>query len=153
MTKTSLNICQLNWLNEEEIFDQTSQDQWLTLVNGIRSSNRLMKFLVRLLMKFLVRYQLILEYVKIKNLLPIRLEVSIRAKSWLGYCPYKSFPFFSPFGLFEISDQLFNFSLSDFYVFNFHFRSPANLYYMFSIVISSATRYVISIISVFSHFD
>ena len=145
MTKTSLNICQLNWLNEEEIFDQTSQDQWLTLVNGIRSSNRLMKFLVR--------YQLILEYVKIKNLLPIRLEVSIRAKSWLGYCPYKSFPFFFRFGLFEISDQLFNFSLSDFYVFNFHFRSPANLYYMFSIVISSATRYVISIISFFSHFD
>ena len=52
----------------------------------ILSSNRLMKFLIC--------YQLILEYVKIKNLLSIRLEVSVRIKTWLGYCPYKSFLFF-----------------------------------------------------------
>ena len=33
------------------------------------------------------------------------------------------------------------------FVFNFHFRSPADLPYMFSIVISSTTHYVISTIS------
>ena len=145
MIKTCLSICQLNWSNEEEIFHRTSRDQWLTIVKGILSSNRLMKFLIR--------YQLILEYVKIKNLLSIRLEVSMRISLWLGYCPYKSFLFFFSFGLFEIFVQLFSFSLSDFYVFNFHFRSPANLSYMFSIVTSNTTRYLISMILIFSHFD
>ena len=89
---------------------------------------------------------------KIKNHLSIRLEVFIRIKPRLGYCPYKKCSlFFFSFGLFEIFFQLYNYSLSgwvrwDFYVFNFHFLSPANLSYMFSIVISSTSHYVISII-------
>ena len=67
----------------------------------ILSSNRLMKFLIR--------YQLILEYVKIKNLLSIRLEVCIWIKPWLGYCPYKVFSIFS-FHLAYLR-FLFNFSI------------------------------------------
>ena len=64
----------------------------------------------------------------------------------------KSFQFFFSFSLFEIFVQLLNFSLSCwvgwvFYVFNFHFPSPANLSYIFSIVISRTTHYVISVIS------
>ena len=86
--KTGLNICQLNRLNGEEILDRASWDQWLTIVKIILSSNRIMKFLIR--------YQLILEYVNIKNLLSTRLDVFIRIMSWLGYCycPYKVFSFF-----------------------------------------------------------
>ena len=48
-----------------------------------------------------------------KQSLSIRLEVFIRIKPWLGYCPHKVFSvFFFSFGLFEIFVQLFNFSLS-----------------------------------------
>ena len=42
------------------------------MVKRILSSNRLMKFVIR--------YQLILEYVQIRNLFSIRLEVFIRIK-------------------------------------------------------------------------
>ena len=37
---------------------------------------------------------LILEHVKIKNLLSVRLEGFIRIKPWLGYCLYKVFSIF-----------------------------------------------------------
>ena len=48
-----------------------------------------------------------------KQSLSIRLEVFIRIKPWLEYCPHKVFSvFFFSFGLFEIFVQLFNFSLS-----------------------------------------
>ena len=49
-----------------------------------------------------------------KQSLSIRIiEVFIRIKPWLEYCPHKVFSvFFFSFGLFEIFVQLFNFSLS-----------------------------------------
>ena len=71
----------------------------VTMVKRILSSNRLMKFVIC--------YQLILEYVQIRNLFSIRLEVFIRIKLWVWYCPYKVFfYFFFSYVLFQISVQL-----------------------------------------------